>query len=177
MLAALALAGCARGPDAGFVKESVQQQLDAALGGRVLTVESLRPSGGTALKGGDGRVVYFNARMKLARDYDFTQWNAHSVASLGALLGAGPKGLIGLKADGNKAGDEIDVFGTAAFARRDGRYEQVALTPSAAAPDDAAAGRRRRRRRAAAAEGGAAADAAGGRVRTVGGTARRRRGR
>jgi TRAP transporter TAXI family solute receptor len=135
VLGALALAGCARGPDAGFVKESVQQQLDAALGGRVLTVESLRPSGGTALKGGDGRVVYFNARMKLARDYDFTQWNAHSVASLGALLGAGPKGLIGLKADGNKAGDEIDVFGTAAFARRDGRYEQVALTPSAAAPE------------------------------------------
>jgi TRAP transporter TAXI family solute receptor len=135
LLAALTLAGCGRGPDAGFVKESVQQQLDAALGGRVLSIESLKTSGGTPLKGADGRVVHFNARMKVAQDYDFTQWNAHSVASLGALLGAGPRGVIGLKADGNKAGDEIGVFGTAAFARRDGRYEQVALTPSAAAEE------------------------------------------
>ena len=131
-LAALALAGCSRGPDASFVKESVQSQLDAALGGRVLTVERLKTSGSTALKGVDGRLVFFNARMKLARDYDFTQWNAHSIASLGALLGAAPKGVVGLRAEGNKAGDGIDVFGTAAFARRDGRYEQVALAPSAA---------------------------------------------
>ena len=135
MLAALALAGCARGPDAGFVKESVQQQLDAALGGRVLTVESLKTSGGTALKGADGRVVYFNARMKLAQRLRLHAMERAQRRVAGRRCWApARRGLIGLKADGNKAGDEIGVFGTAAFARRDGRYEQVALTPSAAAP-------------------------------------------
>ena len=134
-LAVLALAGCARGPEASFVKDAVQSQLDAALGGRVLTVESLKTSGSAALKGADGRLIFFNARLKLARDYDFTQWDAHSVASLGALLGATPKGVVGLKAEGNRAGDVIGVFGTAAFARRDGRYEQVALAAPVAAEE------------------------------------------
>ena len=98
---------CSRGPDAADVRTALQEQLDAALGGRVLTVKSLVPAGSASLSGRDGRLKYFNAELEFARDYDFTNWNAHSVASLAALLGAGPKGVIGLKEGGNRAGDTL----------------------------------------------------------------------
>lgn len=115
-LAGLALAGCARQPEAEVVRDAIQQQLDAALGGRVLQIERFRRAGSQQLPGREGRLVYFDAQLKLLRDYDFTQWDAHNVSTLASLLGAGPKGLFGLKADGNRAGDLIGVYGSAAFA-------------------------------------------------------------
>lgn len=126
-VALLLAAGCARGPDAGDVREAVQGQLDAALGGRVLTVKSLVPAGSAPLSGRDGRLKYFNAELEFARDYDFTNWNAHSVSSLAALLGAGPKGVLGLKEGGNRAGDTLGVYGTAAFEKQGDRWAIVPL--------------------------------------------------
>jgi TRAP transporter TAXI family solute receptor len=125
-LAVLALAGCARGPDEQQVVQAMQQQLDAAMGGQVLAIERLRLAGSASLKEPPGRLVYFNAQLRLARDYDFTRWTSHSVASLGALLGAGPKGLIGLNPDGNRVGDVIGVHGTAAFAQEGTGWRLVA---------------------------------------------------
>jgi TRAP transporter TAXI family solute receptor len=134
LLLVLALAGCARGPDATDVREALQKQLDDALGGRVLAIESLKRAGGAPGRDGATRVVHYNASLKLARDYDFTKWDGHSVTSLANLLGAGSKGVVGIKAEGNRAGDVLGVFGTAAFAGKDGRY---ALVPSApAAPSE-----------------------------------------
>ena len=133
--AALAAAGCARGPDEAQVRDAVQSQLDAALGGRVLTVKSLVPAGSVPLSGRDGRLKYFNAELEFARDYDFTNWNAHSVSSLAALLGAGPKGVLGLKEGGNRVGDTLGVYGTAAFEKQGDRWALVPLAqqPAAAA--------------------------------------------
>ena len=118
--AVLALAGCARQPDAEFVRQAVQQQLDAALGGRVLQIEQFRRAGSQQVAGRDARLVYFDAELRLTRDYDFTQWDAHNVSTLASLLGAGPKGIVGLKADGNRAGDLLGLHGSAAFASEGG---------------------------------------------------------
>jgi TRAP transporter TAXI family solute receptor len=137
VLAWLLVGGCGRQPDAQIVQDAIQQQLDAALGGRVLEVQRLQRSGSAPLPQQDGRLVYFDARLKLARDYDFTRWDAHSVASLASVLGAGPKGVFGLQPDGNAAGDLIGVHGTAALVRAGGRWQLVAqtpATPSAAPP-------------------------------------------
>ena len=133
----LALAACTRGPDGSVMKEAIQKQLDDALGGRVLAVERLTRAGGAPLKDRAGRLVYFNAELKLARDYDFTKWDAHSVASLANLLGAAPKGVIGVAAEGNKAGETMGVYGTAAFAESDGRYTLLPAMP----PDVDASGK------------------------------------
>jgi TRAP transporter TAXI family solute receptor len=116
----LALAGCVRQPDAEFVRHAVQQQLDAAFGGRVLQIEQFRRAGSQQLPDREGRLVYFDANLKLMRDYDFTQWDAHNVSTLASLLGAGPKGIVGLKADGNRTGDLLGLHGSAAFAREGG---------------------------------------------------------
>ena len=115
------------------MRDAVQQQLDAALGGRVLTVTSLVPAGSAPLSGRDGRLKYFNAKLEFARDYDFTNWNSHSVSSLSALLGAGPKGVIGLTEGGNRKGDTLGVYGTAAFEKRGDRWALVPLAQQQAA--------------------------------------------
>ena len=133
LLAALVLAGCTRQPDAEFVREAVQQQLDAALGGRVLQIEQFRRAGSQQLSGREGRLVYFNAQLKLMRSYDFTRWDALNVASLASLLGAGSLGIRGLKADGNPEGDLLGVYGSAAFAGVGGTAWQ--LLPTGPAPE------------------------------------------
>ena len=131
VLAVLALAACERQPDGPHVREAMQQQLDDALDGRVLQIERFRRSGSQALPDRDGRLVYFDAQLKLVRDYDFTQWDAHNVSTLASLLGAGPKGILGLKAGGNAAGDLLGVYGSAAFASDGGKAWQI--LPSAPA--------------------------------------------
>lgn len=129
-LLVVGLAGCERGPDAAVVRAAVQQQLDDALGARVLEVASLDRAGSAPLQDRAGRLIYFNARLKLERDYDFTRWDAHNAASLASLLGAGPKGVFGLHPEGNKAGDVLGVYGSAAFTLSDGRYALVPFVPA-----------------------------------------------
>jgi hypothetical protein len=131
LLLALVLAACARGPDAADVRDALQKQLDDALGGRVLAIESLQRAGGAPGRDGATRVVHYNASLTLARDYDFTKWDGHSVTSLANLLGAGPKGVLGIKPEGNKAGDKLGVYGTAAFAETAGRFTLVPVAPAA----------------------------------------------
>ncbi|HRO62082.1 MAG TPA: hypothetical protein PK177_23495, partial [Burkholderiaceae bacterium] len=102
---ALLLPACgSSGPEPDEARAEVQALLDSALGGRVLEIRSFVPAGGLPLKDAEGRLLYFNAGLELERDYDFTEWDSHSVATLAALLGAGPKGVFGLEADGNQAG-------------------------------------------------------------------------
>lgn len=134
------LAACApAGPDADTVREALQAQLDAAFGGRVLGIASLRESGGAPLSDPPGRLVYFNARLELARDYDFGDWNAHGAASLASLLGAGARGITGVAQSGNRKGDILYVFGSAAFARRGEGYALVPALPPGSVIDAAPA--------------------------------------
>jgi len=124
---ALLLAACQRGPAGVQVRTELQAQLDAALGGRVLQIESLRRAGSGSFRNdtGSGRVVYYNAQLKLTRDYDFTKWDAQSVATLSELLGAGASGITGLRKEGNTAGDILGVYGSAAFIDDGGRWGLV----------------------------------------------------
>lgn len=127
---ALLLASCSRQPDDTVIGNALQAELDGALGGRVLVVESVRRAGSgrapATAGGGQVQLVYFNARLRLARDYDFSRWESHSVGTLRSLLGAGPRGVIGVKADGNRAGDELTAYGTLGFEKRGDAWVVVA---------------------------------------------------
>lgn len=129
LLVALFVAACSSGPPADEVKRAVQAQLDAALDGRVLTVARFTRAGSAPLRGAEGRVVHFNALLVLERDYDFTRWDAHNVASLAALVGAGPQGVVGLRPEGNRKGDEIGVYGNAAFVPDGSDWRLVTVAP------------------------------------------------
>ncbi len=135
--AVLLLAACARQPDAPRVEAAVQQRLDQTFGERVLELASLRRAGSAALPdaedGAPRRLVYFHGRFRLARDYDFTAWNNLNLAALANLLGATDKGVLGVGSGGNRAGDELRVFGSVEFARRGDAWLPV-LAARAAPP-------------------------------------------
>ena len=114
------------------------------------------------------RIVYFDAELKLERDFDFGAWDSPGVAGIVSALGAGPKGIVGITSGGNKAGDVVRAHGTALYKREGDGWVPVAAggyrpTAAPAYATNAPQG----------AGGDARSDAQGGRV----GAARTRRPR
>lgn len=127
LLAGVLLAACSPAPDGEKVAAAVQQRLDATFGERVLAVASLRRAGSSPLAaaedGSARRLVYFRARLELARDYDFTAWNSLNLSALANLLGATDKGVQGILSGGNRVGDELRVYGTVELVERGEQWE------------------------------------------------------
>src|SRR5262245_6059324 len=124
ILAAIALlAGCGAGPDAEALKKGVEERLAQALPGETVSVVSLARRGSQsdtkAPSGETRRIVYFDADLKLAKDFDFGAWDSPGVAGVVSALGAGPKGISGITSGGNRAGDVVRAHGTALY-KRDG---------------------------------------------------------
>lgn len=130
-----ALAGCSAGPDADTLRKDVAERLAQALpAGSVTLVEFVRRGSQSDIKAREEtrRVVYFDVVLKVERDLDFGAWDAPGVAGLVSALGAGPKGIVGIQAGGNKAGDLVQAHGTALY-RRDGDA-WVAVAPAGYRP-------------------------------------------
>ena len=121
--AVVLLAGCSGGPDAQGLRADVEARLAQALPGGALVLEDFERRGSQrdpkAPPGETRRIVYYDARLRVAHDIDFGAWDAPGVAGLVSALGAGPKGVSGIQSGGNKAGDTVVAHGTAIY-RRDG---------------------------------------------------------
>jgi TRAP transporter TAXI family solute receptor len=129
LVLALAVAGCTRGPDAESVKGGVGERLAHALPAGTVALAALERRGSQAdtkaPAGETRRIVYFDADLKLERDFDFGAWDAPGVAGLVSALGAGPKGITGITSGGNRAGDIIRAHGTALYKRDGDRWVPV----------------------------------------------------
>jgi TRAP transporter TAXI family solute receptor len=123
---ALALAGCGSGPDADALKQGVAERLAQALPAGTVALAALERRGSqsdTKAPAGEARrIVYFDAELKLERDFDFGAWDSPGVAGLVSALGAGPKGITGITAGGNKAGDVVRAHGTALYRHDAGQW-------------------------------------------------------
>ena len=123
LVLAFAAAGCARGPDAEALKAGVAERLAQALPAGTVALAAFERRGSQAdtkaPAGETRRILYFDADLKLERDFDFGAWDAPGVAGLVSALGAGPKGITGITSGGNRAGDVVRAHGTALY-RRDG---------------------------------------------------------
>lgn len=130
LVLALALAGCGGGPDGDALRKDVSARLAAALPQGEVSVASFARRGSqadTKAPGGETRrIVYFDAELKLEKDFDFGAWDGPGVAGLVSALGAGPKGVSGLTSGGNKAGDRLLVRGTARYKREGDAWVPVA---------------------------------------------------
>jgi TRAP transporter TAXI family solute receptor len=130
------LSACGAGPDADTLRSDVARRLELALPNNVVELSSLDRRGSQAdTKAPDGearRIIYFDAELRLKRDTDFGAWNAPGIAGLISALGAGPKGIEGIRSGGNKAGDLIQAHGTAVYRQDDGRW--TAVTPAGYRP-------------------------------------------
>ncbi len=125
----LTLAGCGGGPDGDALRKDIAERLAQALPAGTVALASLDRRGSQsdtkAPAGETRRVVYFDAELKLARDFDFGAWDAPGVAGLMSALGTGPKGLSGIAAGGNKAGDVIKAHGVVLYKREGDRWAPV----------------------------------------------------
>ena len=125
----LAIAGCGGGPDGGALQKDVGERLAQALPAGTVSLEGLVRRGSQsdtkAPAGETRRIVYFDAELKLARDFDFGAWDAPGVAGLVSALGAGPKGITGITSGGNKAGEVVRAHGTALYKREGDKWVAV----------------------------------------------------
>ncbi|SPD68538.1 putative uncharacterized transporter, periplasmic component TRAP type domain (plasmid) [Cupriavidus taiwanensis] len=141
LLASAWLAGCGAGPAADGIRAGVEERLALALPPGTVQVVGLERRGSQAdtkaPAGETRRIVYFDAQLKLLRDYDFGAWDSPGVAGLVSALGAGPRGITGITSGGNKAGDIIRAHGTALY-RRDGE-RWVGVLPAGYRPAEAPA--------------------------------------
>ena len=133
------LIGCGGGPDADALKKDIDARLAQALPGGNVSLGSLERRGSQsdtkAPTGETRRIVYFDAELKLERDFDFGAWDSPGVAGLVSALGAGPKGISGIASGGNKAGDIVRAHGTALYKREGDKWEAIVsggYRPSAA---------------------------------------------
>jgi len=130
LLLALAAAGCGGGPDADVLEKDVGERLAHALPAGTVSLAGFDRRGSqadTKAPAGETRcIVYFDAELKLDRDFDFGAWDSPGVAGIVSALGAGPKGLTGITAGGNRAGDVVRAHGTALYKRDGERWVPVA---------------------------------------------------
>ena len=95
------LIGCARGPDQQALRSEVQEKLARQIAPGLLEVSALQRMGSSPLpkaeSGSERLIVYFNATLKFAKDYEFGNWEKLGPANLAYVLGAKEKGLLGIK--------------------------------------------------------------------------------
>src|SRR5204863_8587897 len=78
------VAGCGGGPDVERLRDDVEARLSGALPANTVSLASLDRRGSQsdtkAPAGETRRVVYFDATLKLGRDFDFGAWDSPGVA-------------------------------------------------------------------------------------------------
>ncbi len=134
LLALIGLTACGdQAPDTAEVQQAVETRLSAAFPEPALEIASIKRLGSGILPAEtdetERRIVYYNARMKLTRDYAFGDWEALNPAALANLMGATEHGITGIEPNGNQAGDELLVRGSVTFQQTGDTWQPVAFVP------------------------------------------------
>jgi TRAP transporter TAXI family solute receptor len=123
------LSACSFGPDADALRKGVSERLAQALPGDTFSLASFERRGSQsdskAPTDETRRIVYFDVRLKLERNFDFGAWDGPGLAGLVSALGTGPKGIAGITSGGNKAGDIISAHGTAIYKKEGDAWRPV----------------------------------------------------
>jgi len=133
LIICLLLAACTRGPGHDQIQGDLQARLDAQFGRQVLLVSKLKRQGSSPLPAGsDGAeraLVYFNAVLRFAGDYDAADWAELSPAVVAQSLGATEEGVSGFRRGGNKSGSELHAHGTVAYRKAGEGWDLDAAIP------------------------------------------------
>jgi TRAP transporter TAXI family solute receptor len=123
------LAGCGSGPGGDALRKDVAGRLAQAVPAGTVTLAAFDRRGSQAdtkaPPGETRRILYFDAELKLERDYDFGAWDSPGVAGIVSALGTGPRGIVGITSGGNKAGDVVRAHGTALYKREGSGWAPV----------------------------------------------------
>lgn len=129
VLTTLLLCACSRGPQLDNLHADLQARLQQVFGTQLLQLTELQRRGSgkdtQAPAGSEQRVVYFDAKLQLQQDHDFSAWDSPGVASLLSSLGAGPRGISGILSGGNHAGDVLRVHGSLIYQRQGDTWQAL----------------------------------------------------
>lgn len=130
----LLLAACSRGPGQDQIRTDLQARLDEQFGRPVLEVDRLKRQGSSPLRPADDgakrALVYYNAVLRFAEDYDGADWQALSPAVLSQSLGATEEGVAGFRRGGNERGSELRAYGSAAYRKAADRWQmEIEILP------------------------------------------------
>lgn len=124
------LAACDRPVSEEALARDLAQRLATAFGAGAVEIARLDRRGSgldpAAPAGETRRVIYFDADLRLARDLSLGAWDGPGTAALVTAIGAGPRGVVGVKPEGNQAGDVLRVHGSALYRLADGAWQPVA---------------------------------------------------
>jgi TRAP transporter TAXI family solute receptor len=142
----LILCGCDRAPDGDAITSDLSKRLAESFADAFeITALSRRGSAKdiAATAGESRRIVYFDVAIRARKDIDLGSWDTPGAASLVSTLGAGPKGVTGVRSEGNKTGDEIRAHGSALYRWDGARWQNIAsaafVPPRAPVTDNQAA--------------------------------------
>ncbi len=123
--------GCEHQPDVSILQTTLEKKLSDTFGTGYFTIAQLIRRGSavdsTAPPDEIRRVVYYDAILELKKDIELCAWNQPGASALVSLMGAGPRSIVGIKSNGNKAGDRIIAHGSAIYINLDGSWENVSL--------------------------------------------------
>ena len=128
LLSCLLLMACSRGPDHASLQADLSTQLQQVFGDQLQLTELQRRGSATdtqAPSDTERLVVYYDAQLKLAKNYDFGAWDSPGAASLLSTLGAGPRGITGILSGGNQANDVLQVHGSLIYQRHADGWQPV----------------------------------------------------
>lgn len=129
LLLIIAAGACRKGPPEDTVKARLQEGVDRHFGEGTFVIEDLDRRGSHPFSvDGDDRarlLTYYDATMVFGKEYSLVGWDEPNVGSLITILGATARGVKGVAAAGNAAGDSLEVHGAVAWAKGDDGWEPV----------------------------------------------------
>ncbi len=129
LLLVIAAGACRKGPPEDAVKARLQERVDLHFGEGTFILEDFDRRGSHPFNvEGDDRarlLTYYDASLVFGKQYSLAGWDEPNVGSLVTILGAKARGVEGVVAAGNAAGDRLEVHGAVAWVKGDDGWEPV----------------------------------------------------
>ena len=126
LILTLVIGGCAKGPQEEALKQDIENRLNERFSAGLFQMASFDRRGHQPYtlqnQSGTGVIVYYKAGLVFTKDYELSGWDERGAGSLISLLGAAPSGVVGIKSEGNKAGDELLVYGLMTYSEQSGKW-------------------------------------------------------
>jgi TRAP transporter TAXI family solute receptor len=131
------LAGCDRGPTTEKLERDLQDRLDTHFQQDLFSIEAFHRTGSAPFrdleKKTSGVYIYYDAELKLLRDYSLAEWRGLNLGTLAYAIGATESGIDGFHAQGNTRGEILKVHGRFAYVD-EGKDEWTSLDKQSGPP-------------------------------------------
>jgi TRAP transporter TAXI family solute receptor len=127
----LVASACRQGPNSAAVEQDLQAGLDQHFGDGFFRVADFTRRGHYPFENTDDPtehiLIYYDAELELLQDRKLSDWDQLNVGSLISIIGATPRGVVGVKPEGNVASDRLEVRGAMAYVEADDEWQRTSF--------------------------------------------------